>query len=288
MCRITNTLLQTLLGHGNTPFIVSRAQGITLTHAEFARQTVALALGLGSIGFKPGTRICASLDNSVENALLQTAAAVASLGVATVKASSGIPTASTALDCHGSLTESERDGFMIQVERDRLNMHELIAQFAGDAENYAADYPVHAEKKAEFFYNTQDPSKSVSVSTLLTNGANAHSAMSLSPADSMCLPLTLNHPMGFGFGLMSAGLSGARVVLPSRDHGNAGATKKAMSEEKCSVLLADSRTLSKLQQLGAEPPRWLRCGMVKVGSGDAIGEGEKWGDVSTLTVGSSK
>lgn len=140
MCRITNTLLQTLLGHGNTPFIVSRAQGITLTHAEFARQTVALALGLGSIGFKPGTRICASLDNSVENALLQTAAAVASLGVATgerttpgrvsllrisdpltppppansVKASSGIPTASTALDCHGSLTESERDGFMIQ------------------------------------------------------------------------------------------------------------------------------------------------------------------------------
>jgi hypothetical protein len=94
-------------------------------------------------------------------------------------------------------------------------MHELIAQFAGDAENYAADYPVHAEKKAEFFYNTQDPSKSVSVSTLLTNGANAHSAMSLSPADSMCLPLTLNHPMGFGFGLMVSAETMSTTTPPS-------------------------------------------------------------------------
>ena len=104
----------------------------------------------------------------------------------------------------------------------------------------------------------------------------------------MSVPLA--HPMGFGFGVLSAFQGKSAVVLPSLQGGTEAAaanTAQAMAEEKCTLLLADSHVLKELPTAAPDGTDAFRGGLTKIGSGDAIGLAEPravWGKPLT-TVG---
>ena len=102
----------------------------------------------------------------------------------------------------------------------------------------------------------------------------------------MCLPVTLNHSMGFGFGLLAAWHAGAALVLPSPAP-DASATLAAVKSEACSILFADSHTLKALAHVGREQVPSLRGGLTKVGSGESFGLGEPrvFAGMGLVTVG---
>ena len=53
------------------------------------------------------------------------------------------------------------------------------------------------------------------LATLWSQGEAVREELSLTPRDQICVPVTLNHAMGMGFGIMAALGAGASVVLPS-------------------------------------------------------------------------
>jgi len=162
-------------------------------------------------------------------------------------------------------------------------MATLIEQNLGNAKNYVDDYPVSNDHEASFHYGHADPAKGIKLTRLLELGDMTVAKLKLTNQDRVCLPLSLNHQMGMGFGVLSALSAGSRVVLPSEEDEND--TMKTMTEEKCSILFADSHTY---KDLPCGSTQWARCGVLKVGSGDDFNNANadhKWGNVSFLSVG---
>ena len=151
----------------------------------------------------------------------------------------------------------------------------------------------------------------VSEQKLLQTGGEAGVALNLLPTDRVCLPITLNHTFGFGSGVLGAIGRGAAVVLADeRSYGRASSeqTYQTLASAMCTVLFADSHLLESLPEPQSVPPRevwwrgsqgqqfycdvdvqWCTRGLVKIGSGDAIGRTDrdtrKWANARFFTVG---
>lgn len=139
------------------------------------------------------------------------------------------------------------------------------------------------------FYNSA--SNGTSLSALWAHGEAAVSKLAITPADRVCIPITLNHAMGSGFGLLAALQAGAAAVLPSPTP-DADTTFAALQAHRCTLLLADTHTLNALPNVvdsSGELPAF-RGGLLKVGSGNVIGEEGigVWGGRALLTVGRKK
>jgi acyl-CoA synthetase (AMP-forming)/AMP-acid ligase II len=146
-----------------------------------------------------------------------------------------------------------------------------------------ADAPALPVAASSYYYNSD---RATPEATLLAQGAAAAQELRLTSADRLCVPVTLNHSMGFGFGCLAAWHAGAALVLPSPTP-DAAATLAAVRDERCSILLADSHTLKALSDVQREQVPSLRGGLSKVGSGEAFGLGEPrvFAGVALVTVG---
>jgi hypothetical protein len=189
----------------------------------------------------------------------------------------------------GSVSASnDGNDVIVQGIKDRVSMKSLMEQYDADARNYLTDYPAGGVEEAKYLYGTTDASKGVTLSHLLDVGQETAHRTRLTPSDSICMPLTLNHSMGFGFGVLASIQAGSRLILPTTDTANAtNTTMKVLTEDKCSVLFSDTHTL---KDLPSDATQWLRCGVVKVGSGEEFGADETvgWGKVKFLSVGKGK
>jgi len=159
---------------------------------------------------------------------------------------------------------------------------------------WSAPNPKVRESSAPFaFYNSSvdsfDLAKGVSVDDLQRQGKAVVDELQLNEADALVVPITLNHSMGMGFGVMAALESGASIILPSPTP-DAAETLDALISYEATVLYADSHTLEALQWMARpgqlELPN-LRGGLLKIGSGEALGAepAVEWLGVGLTTVG---
>ena len=125
---------------------------------------------------------------------------------------------------------------------------------------------------------------------LLGHGAASARGLALAANDKVCVPVPLNHAMGFGFGLLAALSAGSAVVLPAA-LADSSATAAALRDEQCTVLLTDTHLMRALDTLpeteSSAAAASLRTGLVKVGSGEqfGLGEGYAWAGTPFTTVG---
>ena len=114
-----------------------------------------------------------------------------------------------------------------------------------------------------------------SLSRLLDIGDSVRTHLSLTEEDVICVPVNMNHTMGFGFGVVPAILAGASVVLPSTTT-SVETTLAAMKNQACTILIADSHVTKVLQadKVTRSHAPSLRGGLVKVGSGETISDGQ--------------
>lgn len=279
------------------------------------------------------------LPNVAENVLVQLAASINNIRVVTVKDADGMAKLE-ALQCKGLITSLENhlgsgkaapSSAIIppivtgteNVTGDFLRFAELLTM--GDVPAAPPqDSVVDATDQQMYFYNS---AKGVSQTELIDAGDAAAVELALTPADRVCLPITLNHSFGFGSGGLAAFRSGAALVLPSAAPSakeTLAAIKGADNTPGCSVLYADTHTLNALLELqeltttddivpdsfrggmrkplAAEaalracscpnvPDRTRRCaGLVKIGSGDGLGlaDARKWAGRAMVTVGKPK
>ena len=234
------------------------------------------------------------LPNTAENLVVQLAASLSGLTVVTVKEAGQIEKLEQ-LGCKGIITSLENHlssgktapaaavvpPILTGTEKvsgnflryDELSMGPLAAAL-GDAGRGGV--------AAQYCYGSVKP---VSEEALLGLGLAAANTLQLNSGDRVCLPITLSHGFGFGSGALAVLSRGAALVLPSATP-CAEATQLAL-EDGCSVLYADSHTLAAMDGIADHRLPTLRTGLVKIGSGDAIGLGEPrpLGGSNLVTVG---
>jgi hypothetical protein len=243
------------------------------------------------MGYAPGQKLGARLENSEQ--LL-----VALVGTALVGAD--VETAKTAellaeVKCRGTIVH-HRDA---AVAGAMIGQHEPIAVGGGDIKDPVVHYdilieafrgkdaPEPTKEQSSYYFST---TRAATDAALVSNGAAAASALRIATSDVTCVSVPLAHPMGFGFGVLSAFQGKSAIVLPSLEGGTEAAaanTAQAMSLEKCTLLLADSHVLKALPAAAPDGLDAFRGGLTKIGSGDAVGLGEPravWGKALT-TVG---
>lgn len=282
-------------------------QGICWSYGELRTRARSLAAGLQVAGYAPGDAAMVWLPSVAENVLVQLAAAIGSVRVATVKDADGMAKLE-ALQCKGIITTLENHlssgkaapGSAIippivtdtqQITGDFLRFSELLSLGAGSAglstpQGLASD----GDAAMQYFYNS---AKGTSQAELISAGDAAAAELALSPADSVCLPITLSHSFGFGSGALAVLRSGATLVLPSATPGNSSDTIAAITDHGCTVLYADTHTLKGLLSEeeaaagGLDLPETFRGGLVKIGSGDAfaLADPRSWAGRGLVTVG---
>ena len=273
-------------------------QGIRWSYGELRTRAQSLAAGLHVAGYAPGDAVMMWLPSVAENVLVQLAAAIGNVRVVTVKDADGMAKLE-ALQCKGIITSLENHlssgkaapGSAIippivtdtqQVTGDFLRFSELLdlgtsTGSAGLSTPPSAGPATDADAATQYFYNS---AKGMSQAELISAGDAAAAELALGPADSVCLPITLNHSFGFGSGAMAALRSGATLVLPSATPGNSGDTLAAITDHGCTVLYADTHTLKGMlseEEAAAgnlDLPEAFRGGLVKIGSGERIGLAE--------------
>ena len=271
--------------------LVVPSADIRWTYGELLDRARWFAAGLHEMGYAPGQKLGARLENSEQ--LL-----VALVGTALVGAD--VETAKTAellaeVTCRGTIVH-HRDA---AVAGAMIGQHEPIAVGGGAIKDPVVHYDILIEafrgknapeltkEQSSYYFST---TRAAADAALVANGAAAASALEIATSDLTCVSVPLAHPMGFGFGVLSAFQGRSAVVLPSLQGGTeaaAASTAQAMAEEKCTLLLADSHVLKALPAAAPDGLAAFRGGLTKIGSGDAIGLGEPravWGKALT-TVG---
>eukprot|EP01043_Picozoa_sp_COSAG02_P036246 COSAG02_NODE_2643_length_8346_cov_3.267127_2_plen_250_part_00 len=219
--------------------------------------------------FCPGDAVMMWLPSVAENVLVQLAASINNIRVVTVKDADGMAKLE-ALQCKGLITSLENHlgsgkaapaSAIIppivtgteNVTGDFLRFAELLTM--GDVPAVPSqDSEVDGSDQPMYFYNS---AKGVSQTELIDAGDAAAVELALTPADSVCLPITLNHSFGFGSGALAAFRSGAALVLPSAAPSaqeTVAAIKGTDGAQGCSVLYADTHTLNALLELQQSAP----------------------------------
>ena len=204
------------------------------------------------------------LPSVAENVLVQLAAAINNIRVVTVKDADGMAKLE-GLQCKGLITSLENH----LSSGKAAPTSAIIPPVVTGTENVTGDFLRFAElltmggvsaapplggglegpDQPMYFYNS---SNGMSQTELIDAGDAAAVELALTPADRLCLPVTLNHSFGFGSGALAAFRSGAALVLPSAapsPQETVAAIKGAGSSEGCTVLYADTHTLNALIDL---------------------------------------
>jgi hypothetical protein len=183
--------------------------------------------------------------------------------------------------------------------RDKVILWEVLRAAYANGET-ASDARETANDAMYYFGGADAP---VGGMTFADAATRAVRALEIRETDSVCVPVPLGHAMGFGFGALAAFAAGARLVLPptigSAADGAAAreamcaATLDAIRSEKCTLAVVDSHVTRAAAErdLGADAGYdHFRGGLIKVGSGDAIGVAEsvKFLGAELLTVGKPK
>ena len=183
--------------------------------------------------------------------------------------------------------------------RDKVILWEVLRAAYANGET-ASDAMETANDAMYYFGGADAP---VGGMTFADAATRAVRALEIRETDSVCVPVPLGHAMGFGFGALAAFAAGARLVLPptigSAADGAAAreamcaATLDAIRSEKCTLAVVDSHVTRAAAErdLGADAGYdHFRGGLIKVGSGDAIGVAEsvKFLGAELLTVGKPK
>jgi acyl-CoA synthetase (AMP-forming)/AMP-acid ligase II len=254
--------------------LVAPAQNLRWSYGELAARVEAVAATLQQDGART---VGVALGSVGENVAAQLGAVVAGVDVATVKLG----------------TDVEANAAAFQAAADSLGCRKVFVG-VNDAVQYGEVSGIAGVVLAEpeaaaaagggggggstYYYNSV--TKGVGLAELLALGQATAAELRLGPDDRVCVPVTLNHAMGFGFGVLGALSAGAAIVLPSPSP-DALFTLAALKSEGATVLLADSHTAASLDALslggGVAPVAGLaalRAGLIKVGSGEAFGLGE--------------
>ena len=283
----------------DAPALVVPGSDVRWTYGEFVDRARCFAAGLAEMGYRPGERLGARLDNSEHLLVALVGASLVGADVETAKTAEAL----MHIDCRGTIVHYADAA----VAGAMLGAHEPIAVGGGAITEPIVHYDIlieafrgHKETASlppgtsvsSYFFSTQ---KAATEAALVANAASSSEALAIkgNGVDRVCVSVPLAHPMGFGFGALAAFHAGATVVLPSLAGGAeaaAAATMDAMANEKCTLMLADSHTLKALPAGLEKPPEGMerfRGGLTKIGSGDAIGLGEPrtWAGVGFKTVG---
>ena len=163
-----------------------------------------------------------------------------------------------------------------------IGQHEPIAVGGGAIKDPVVHYDILIEafrgknapeltkEQSSYYFST---TRAAADAALVANGAAAASALEIATSDSTCVSVPLAHPMGFGFGVLSAFQGRSAVVLPSLQGGTeaaAASTAQAMAEERRTLLLADSHVLKALPAAAPDGPP-LRGGLTKIEAGTPSG-----------------
>jgi hypothetical protein len=262
--------------------LVVPSADIRWTYGELLDRARWFAAGLHEMGYAPGQKLGARLENSEQLLGADVETAKTAELLAEVK-------------CRGTIVH-HRDA---AVAGAMIGQHEPIAVGGGDIKDPVVHYdilieafrgkdaPEPTKEQSSYYFST---TRAATDAALVSNGAAAASALRIATSDVTCVSVPLAHPMGFGFGVLSAFQGKSAIVLPSLEGGTEAAaanTAQAMSSEKCTLLLADSHVLKALPAAAPDGLDAFRGGLTKIGSGDAVGLGEPravWGKALT-TVG---
>ena len=191
--------------------LVVPSADIRWTYGELLDRARWFAAGLHEMGYAPGQKLGARLDNSEQ--LL-----VALVGTALVGAD--VETAKTAellaeVTCRGTIVH-HRDA---AVAGAMIGQHEPIAVGGGAIKDPVVHYDILIEafrgknapeltkEQSSYYFST---TRAAADAALVANGAAAASALEIATSDSTFVSVPLAHPMGFGFGVLSAFQGGAR------------------------------------------------------------------------------
>ena len=258
--------------------LASPTEGIAWSYADLNNKVHTLAHGLTAAGFKIGDKIGAKLPNSADNVVVQLASAVLGLRVVTVKDAALLPE----IGCKGWVkvggdgnsepTLTMPDG----ASKGQRTLHSVMEEGAArdDGRNFETGIPAANLAIDEFAQYGGVDASCTPLGTLLDIGDNVCSHLSLTEEDVVCVPVNLNHSMGFGFGVVPAILSGASIILPSTET-SVETTIAALQNQACTILIADSHITKVLvaDDVSATKAPSLRGGLVKVGSGESISDG---------------
>ena len=258
--------------------LVAPAQDLRWSYGELAARVEAVAATLQQDGART---VGVALGSVGENVAAQLGAVVAGVDVATVKLG-------TDVDANAAAFQAAADSLGCRKVFVGVNDAVQYGEVSGIAGVVLADEPPAAAAAAAagggggstYYYN--NVTKGVGLADLLALGQATAAELRLGPDDRVCVPVTLNHAMGFGFGVLGALSAGAAIVLPSPAP-DALFTLAALKSEGATVLLADSHTAASLDALSLGQGGGgvavaglaaLRAGLIKVGSGEAFGRGE--------------
>ena len=267
------------------------------TYGELVDRARCFASGLSEMGYAPGQRLGARLDNSEHLLVALLGAALTGADVETAKTAELL----AAVRCRGTIVRHEDAA----VAGAMVGQHEPIAVGGGAITDPIVHYDILIEAfrgkeppplpedgaRSSYYFSTE---RAATEEVLLAHAVASVEALDMRRGvDKLCISVPLAHAMGFGFGALAAMRAGATVVLPSLAGGPeraAESTARAMIDEKCALMLADSHTLKALPGGLDTPPEGMeafRGGLTKVGSGDAVGLGEPrmWAGVPFHTVG---
>jgi fatty-acyl-CoA synthase len=227
------------------------------------------------MGYNAGDTVAMCLPNNEENLLTQLATAHSGIRLATVKTGDALAAKVAELDCKGVLVDASdaehasKAGGNLEPIIVGAASGSLDFQFMLDGGDIDLELGVFGETDPEAPFAFYNSSKGSSQAALTAQGMSVHEELQLKPEDKLCIPVTLNHGMGMGFGVCAALAAQCPLVIPGPSP-DAEATLSALQDEACTILYADSHTLKVLAPLASAGPS-LRGGLLKIGSGEKFG-----------------
>lgn len=310
-------LCELLIKSTSKSALVCPSQGVRWSGAELSSRVGGFATQLQKLGYKNGDAVGMVLTNRAENAVVQLAAAISGLSVVTAKTAADLQPRVAKLRCKGVVLGSKEE--MKVFSSSSMSHSPILATTFSSTPSTAATttadltvdslssqgstdqcknfLSVAGEGEKFAYYNSDTPTP---LSTLLALGEATVNRLKLTESDVVCVPVTLNHSMGFGFGVLSALSAGSTLLLPVGVLGfgaqspfstsstllSPALTLEALRQEKVSVLLADTHTLNDLKGV-TEEFKDLRIGLTKIGSGEAfdLAPAPQWAGIDFVTVG---
>eukprot|EP00584_Thalassiosira_punctigera_P005843 CAMPEP_0172537758 /NCGR_PEP_ID=MMETSP1067-20121228/9299_1 /TAXON_ID=265564 ORGANISM="Thalassiosira punctigera, Strain Tpunct2005C2" /NCGR_SAMPLE_ID=MMETSP1067 /ASSEMBLY_ACC=CAM_ASM_000444 /LENGTH=297 /DNA_ID=CAMNT_0013323121 /DNA_START=14 /DNA_END=907 /DNA_ORIENTATION=- len=265
-------------------------QSQTFTYEQLSATSNALAGFLSLYDYGRNDVLMSDLPNVSENLILQLACNRLGVVYATTKDLEGMakfPKVKGAVSSTGT-------GFLAETD---LPVPYLSGEFLQDLiRNGGLDdfrdesFSEMEQETTHAFYNS--PAAPYTNRQALEQGDDAAFQLSMCADDKVCVSITLCHAFGMGSGMCSIFSRGATAVLPAvggiRGCGvpseRAAATLEVLSDERCTLLFADTHTLKALPDPPHDLP--LRGGACKIGSGSTfLEETRTYSGVSLRTVG---
>jgi len=311
-CALKRTIIDALERESASEVAIACARsGTSATRGELASRARAFARALEDLGYMDDhTRALGVVaKNSIEHFVAVLGCALAGVSVRYGKEAkefaSGEPLArgiacdASQIKHAGSIVGAHEPiafGRGVGLRDDAIMFAVIEAAYRGqDVERGAT------ERQSAFYFSR---SLVVDGEALLAMANRAAHAMELTKNDSVCVAAPLGHSFGFAYGALAALARGSRVVLATTEDGEGEGERahaalraraiEAIRNEKCALVVCDSHVAGAAdagEDVFAGASSAFRGGLVKIGSGDAIGrlgDGARFLGVDLLPVGMRK